>query len=576
MALDTRRIKKEIESPSKREQISLAIKQQDRIKFHTDTNLNIVSGEPFANFKTFVKSLLPADKFATTMNLLKFPIPTNEITDSIFTKLSKLFEGRNPAFNYQFHNTQERDDWEWYRQNILNEPDVWSNKAWGYFRTEINCIVVVDMPTERGNDRYPQPYFYFVPIESVVSYEVNPQSGIMDWVIFHSGENIIAIDDESYRVYEWNKDKRELGRLISNNPHKLGYCPSRFFWEEALSLSQPDIKKSPISKVLAKLDWYLFYHLSKQHLDLYGSYPIYSAYEEECDYMDAEGNQCSHGKMHKPDGTLLTDIEGNAVICPQCGGKKELHGAGSFITIPVPKDDQPDLRNPIQMLTIDKASLEYNVEEKERLKVEIISSCVGADNTILNEVSLADKQVDASFEGQDVVLNRIKKGFESIQSFVDSTICRLRYGSAFISAKVNYGNEFYTLTPEVLAKRYDEAKKSGASEAELDALKTQQIETQYRHNPTMLQRMIILSDLEPYRHLTKDEVLSLYKEGVVPANVLALKNDFMGYIRRFERENDNILEFGTDTEYQAKINTIYQTLLTYAEERTKSVPLRNE
>lgn len=578
MGLDLERIVKEVQIPSKRETIRQAIEQQDRIKFHADTTLDIAESVPYTKFKAFVGSLLPADKYELTMNLLKFPIPTNEVCESIWVRLSKIFDGRNPAFDYEFHKTQEKDDWEWYRQEKLHEPSVWANKAWEYFKTEINSVLVVDMPeAQDSSDRYPQPYFYFVPINDVISYKVNRHTENMDWIIYRSGEDkIIAIDDEFYWVFEWRKERAfgrkknegELGELLSKNPHGLGFCPARFFWNEPLSLSNPDIKKSPLSKELADLDWYLFYCLGKKHLDTYAGYPIYSAYEEDCDYSDSEGNICHHGHLQRPDGSYLTDINGNPKVCPLCNNKKQLAGAGTFVSVPVPEDGQPDLRKPIDITTIDVQSLNYNVEEKERLRKHIISSCVGMDNTILNEVSLADKQVDASFESQDVVLNRIKKGFEQAQTFVDTTCCLLRYGDGFISASINYGTEFYTLTPEVLQSRYTKAREGGASDFELDALNRQLMETEYRHNPVELQRMIILSDLEPFAHLTKEEVMNLYKEGIITREEVLLKNNFSAYIKKFERIHENILEYGYNMPYEKKIENIYQTILSYAEQQS--------
>ena len=569
MALDREKIKAEIERPRKRETIRKAIEQQDWIKFHTDTNLDAVTSLPFERFKAFVKSQLPEDKYLTSLNNLKFPIPTNRVTENIFVKLAKIFDGRNPAFNYQFHNTQERDDWEWYRQEMLNEPEVWSQKAWKYFQTEINCVMIVDMPlVDDASDRYPQPYFYFVPISEVISYDVDKRTGNMEWIIFKDDKRVIAIDEQAYRTFDY-KD-RKLGELLSENYHTLGYCPARFFWNDPLSLKEPDVKRSPLSKELSALDWYLFKSLGVKHLDTYASYPIYSAFEEECDYSDKDGNICHKGYLQKPEGGYLTDIEGNPVLCPICHGKKQLAGAGSFITVPIPTDGQPDLRKPVDITTIDKQALDYNVGELKRLEKDIVNSCVGLDNTILNETSLADKQVDATFESKDNVLNRIKEGFEDAQKWVDSTICKLRYRDEFISASISYGNEFYTLSPETLQKRYNEAKEGGASEAELDALRTQLIETTYRHNPALMQRMIILKDLEPYVHRTQEQVQTLYEKGLVSQEEVILKSDFMGFIRRFERENDNILEFGTAIPYSDKIKNIYQTLLEYAKQRAVS------
>ena len=567
MGLSRENISNELLKPSKRSEIEQAKAQQDWIKFHTDTNLDeIRGGLPYQRFRTFVKSQLPEDKFLASMNNLKFPLPTNRLTESIFTKLSKIFDGRNPAFNYQFHRSQERDDWEWYRQEILREPSVWSQDAWRFFQTEINCVMIVDMPDDGATDRYPQPYFYFLPISDVVSYKVNARTKNMDWILFKSDYNgkkrLVVIDELSYRTFDFQGTT--LGEMLSNNPHNLGYCPARFFWSEPLSLSRPDIKRSPLSKELSALDWYLFKSLGVKHLDTYASYPIYSAFEEECDYVDKDGNTCHKGYLQKPSGEFVTDLNGNPVPCPLCKGKKNLAGAGSFITVPVPVEGQPDLRKPVNITTIDRKSLDYNVGELKRLETQIVNSCVGVDNTILNETSLADKQVDATFESKDNVLNRVKAGFEEAQAWVDTTVCLLRYGTSIISAHVSYGNEFYTLTAETLQARYTKAKEGGASEADLDTLYTQMLETMYRHNPMVLQRMIVLKDIEPFRHRSLDEVGAMLEKGLIKPEEYMLKADFMGFVAKFERENDNILEFGTAIPYSEKITNIQQTLLDYA------------
>ena len=516
-----------------------------------------------------MKSQLPDDKYTTALNNLKFPIPTNRLTRRVFVKLAKIFDGRNPAFNYQFKTSEYGADWSAYRQHILEESKFWSNTAWDYFKTEINCVMVVDMPLVPDiADNKPQPYIYFVPIQEVVSYEIDARTGGMLWIIYKYENKFIVLDGESYRTYS-KTEKNGLGERLSSNPHSLGYCPARFFWNESLSLGCPDIKQSPLSRELSALDWYLFKSLGVKHLDTYASYPIYSAYEEECDYSDKDGNVCHKGHLQSPDGTFLTDLMGNPVLCPVCHGKKQLAGAGSFISVPIPEEGQPDLRNPVTITTIDKQSLDYNVGELKRLETEIINSCVGVDNTILNETSLADKQVDATFESQDNVLNRIKAGFEDAQEWADKTICRLRYGDAFIDASINYGNEFYTLTPEALQKRYNAAQEGGASESELDALRQQLIETTYRHNPMAMRRMFILKDLEPFVHRTLEQVREMQKEGIIPIEMFLLKADFMGFIRRFERENNNILDFGNTMPYEKKIETIYNSLIVYAKERAK-------
>jgi hypothetical protein len=81
-----------------------------------------------------------------------------------------------------------------------------------------------------------------------------------------------------------------------------------------------------------------------------------------------------------------------------------------------------------------------------------------------------------------------------------------------------------------------------------------------------MQRMIILGDLEPYRHLTRNEVQGLYDKQLVTMEELLVKLNFSDFIRRFERENENIITFGENIDYQNKIDTIKARLLEYASE----------
>ena len=526
--------------------------------------------QALSDFLGMVEKLIPHDKFVIFQTLFRFPVKTNEVLSEVFGKLSRIFEGRNPAYSYQFATTEQRDDWEWYRQEKLGGQNTWATKGWEFFQTEINSVLIVDMPTEQqAGDRYPQPYFYWLPIRDVIEYEADRTTGQMRFIVFRQKDDRIAvIDDERYRVFA-SKDGLPVGEPIIDNPHDLGYCPARFFWNEPISLDLPDVKMSPVTKELDNLDWFLFFAISKRHLDMYGSYPIYSGYEQDCDFHnDNTGDYCDGGFLKDSHGHWLFDMNG-LVPCPKCHDKR-ITGAGSFVEIPVPIEGQPDLRDPVKMLTVDRASLDYNVEEEKRLRSTIITSIVGTNEEITTRDALNEQQILANFESQSIVLNRVKKGFEQAQQWVDETICRLRYGNLFISASVSYGTEFYLFTTDELRDRYQKAKETGMSEAELDALHQQIIETEYRNNPQMLQRMLILADLEPYRHLTRTEVEALYEKGIAKVEDYLVKLNFSELIRRFERENMNIIEFGSAIQYDSKIEAIKQRLAEYAMERYNS------
>jgi hypothetical protein len=572
--------------------IGLAVLHQNRLRFHGEVvpstpalaswtyrgrqrqaeSYSLMTGgregvaQALTDFMSMVENLIPHDKFEVFKTLFRFPVVTNEVLAVCYDKLSRIFEGRNPAFSYQFTSTEQRDDWEWYRQEKLGEPTVWSTKGWDFFKTQINSVLIVDVPAEQdAADRYPQPYFYWLPIRDVIDFRADPSTGEMKYIIFRQdGDKIAVFDDEYYRVF--SAKNGTIGELLVENRHDIGYCPARFFWNEPLSLDKPDIKASPVTKELDRLDWYLFYAISKRHLDTYGSYPIYWGYEQSCDFHNDEtGDYCDGGFLKDKKGHWHYDNNGLLMPCPVCS-RKRITGAGSFVEVPVPVEGQPDLSNPVGMLAVDRKSLDYNHEEEERLRTDIITAIVGTNEQITTRDALNEQQILANFESQSTVLQRVKKGFEAAQKFVDDTCCRVRYGSAFLGSSISYGTEFYLFTSDELRERYKTAKEAGMSEADLDALLQQIIETEYRHNPQQMQRMIILGDLEPYRHLTRDEVLQLHEKGLVTTEELMVKLNFADFIRRFERENMNVISFGETIDYDKKIGTIKQRLAEYARE----------
>ena len=592
MALSIEEIRKKAREQRKKQLISLAVLHQNRLRLHAEVVPStpalaswMYSGkkredisplfaghegvaQALMDFLAMVQNIIPKDKFETFRTLFRFPVITNEILAVCYDKLSRIFDGRNPAFNYQFAATEQRDDWEWYRQEKLGEPTVWSTKGWDYFKTQINSVLIVDLPEEQeAGDRYPQPYFYWLPIRDIIDFKADPITGQMKWIIFRQdGDKIAVFDDESRRVFK-AKDN-QVGELIAEAKHDLGYCPARFFWNEPMSLDKPDIKESPVTKELDRLDWYLFFAISKRNLDTYGSYPIYWGYQQDCDFHNDEtGDYCDGGFLKDKQGHWHYDNNGLLMPCPVCS-QKRLTGAGSFVEIPVPdaSQGQPDLGDPVGMLAVDRSSLDYNHEEEERLRTDIITAIVGTNEQITTRDALNEQQIKANFESQSTVLQRVKKGFEAAQKWVDDTIAKERYGTAFISSSINYGTEFYLFTSDELRERYKKAKEAGMSEADLDALLQQIIETEYRHNPQQMQRMIILGDLEPYRHLTRNEVQGLYDKNLVTIEELLIKLNFADFVRRFERENMNIISFGENIDYDTKIDTIKERLTEYARE----------
>lgn len=569
MALELNQIKQILQKPTKRQTIQKAVNMQRRLRFHTETNVAVSDiNQPTTIFLDWVRQLLPKDKFNTFLHLFKFPLPTPAVVEDVYRELERVFYSRNSSSSYQFTDSEFAEDWSQYKKNNLDEPEVWKTTGWKRMQVSPNSILVVDLPQVQTSLR-PEPYFYWLEIDAVIDYQTfRLDENQFEWLIFKQPEHRIAVfDDTSIRVYQLN-ERNEIQSLISEAKHDLGYCPARFFWSTQLNEKNKDLKKNPITKELSNLDWYLLFSISKQHLDLYAPYPIYSAYEADCNFENNEtGDYCDGGFLRNAKGEYKILNDGTVEKCPCCS-EKRIAGPGSFLEVPIPNQSEgvADMRNPVQITTIDKDSLDYNVNECARLKNEIVISIVGSGGTVSEKEAINETQVTANFESKTSVLNALKTNFELAQKFVEDTVCKLRYGDAFISSSVNWGTEFYVFTVAELYSKYKQAKENGVSNSELDAISQQILEVEYRNNPLVLQRMLILKQLEPYPHKTLDEVLKLYEKELLNENLVKLKINFSTLVEKFERENINIIEFASNKPMREKIDIINKKLLEYVTE----------
>lgn len=577
MALDLKQIKQILQKPNKRQIIQKAALMQKRLRFHTETNLAVSDiNQPTNLFLTWVSHLLPKDKYNTFLHLFKFPLSTPAVAEDVYRELERVFYSRNSSNSYQFTDSELLEDWQNYRRSHLNEPDIWKTVGWKRMQVSPNSILIVDLPTVQNTLR-PEPYFYWLEIDNVIDYST-PDGTAIDWIVFKQPENKIAVFDEfSSRVYQLN-EKNEITGTVTEAVHNLGFCPARFFWTTQLNENNKELKKNPITKELSNLDWYLFFSISKQHLDLYAPYPIYSAYEADCNFENNEtGEYCDGGFLRNSNGDYKILADGTVEKCPCCS-EKRIAGPGSFLEVPVPNVSEgvADMRNPVQITTIDRDSLDYNVKECVRLRNDIVVSVIGSGGNVSEKEAINETQVTANFESKTAVLNALKTNFEQAQKFVEDTICKLRYGNAFISSSINWGTEFYVFTVKELYDKYKQAKENGASEAELDAISQQIIEVEYRNNPLTMQRMLILKQIEPYQHKTHTEVLTLFEKGLLDKNKVLLKLNFSSYVDRFERENINIIAFGSNLSLKEKVNIIYKKLLDYVTEERTTAPRRED
>lgn len=513
-----------------------ALELQNRVKFHGINITDAGTTSARNKFLNHVKDILPGDKFTMFEKLFK-GVDTQKLVTEIYSELNKVFEGVNSVFDWDFTSEDYSDDYIDYRTKKLGGNAVWKLTAFEKMKTAYNSFLVVDLP-EVQESELPEPYFYWLDFSRVHSYE--EKDGEIQNIVFRGmGNTMFAYDDQYYRKFEY-VDGEIVGEVYEVS-HDLGYCPVCWFWSDLIG-DLPELKRSPITNYLDKLDWLLFFSISKRYADLYAPYPVYWGYTQDCSYS-TEYVRCSNG--------FLTDNVGNVVIeggkpkvCPGC--KDRINGVGSFVDVPPPSElnDHAQLAPPVGMVNVDIDALNYGVEEVKRLEGEIYTAITGNSlESVTHGQAVNEMQINSLFEARTQTLISLKRNFEEAQKFVESTVCKLRYGNAFVGCVIDYGTDFYLYSASDMLSIYEQAKVNKVDVLTLDLLQNRYYDTLYRNDEKSRRRMSVVLNLDPYRHLTNEEAKELSELEGRPDKYL-LKVNLSSLIMAFERVNGAIENFG--------------------------------
>ena len=556
MQLEKNQVQQLLEKRPKRSLLQNAERHQNRLRLHSETEIENIRNNPaYIDLLSWVESFLTRDKYNRFVQLLRLPVVSLEITQDIYQEYARIFDGQNPFFNYEFSNPDFATDFKSYLNKGLNDKNFFKTIGFEQLKYSINSILVVDMPEDGGN-----PYYYFIDISSVVDVK-SDENGNIQYLIFQIDKETVAVyDSESYRVYKVDGTKI-IGEPIVDNSHDLGYCPASYFWDKNMKGSNTIEKKSPVTDVLGRLDKYLIEDTFKEYADLYGTFPIITAFEELCNF---EG--CNNGFIME-DYTVtvngVDEIQSRQVKCKACAESEEI-GPGTIFEIPAPQTkDDPILSNPVEIIAPDTKSLEY-VKQKLVEYAEVIREVtIGTRGRVLDNTAVNETQVFGSFESRQNILLQVASSFEKIHKFANDTVARLMYGDAFLSSTVFYGDHFFLKSVEQLMAEYEQAKKNGEPDEEIDQIYRQILVTKYKGNDDRIERAWILYNLNPEPHKTVAECTQLVTLGAMDQNDFVIKSRFNNFIAKFEREQSNVLDFGRDLDFDKKIDAINDILKTY-------------
>ena len=183
MSLQKEQIQKILEEQPKRKLFENAVRHQNRLKLHSESQIESVGkNNAFDELFAWVKSYLTDDKFNRFIQLMRFPVVSLEITQDIFTEYKRIFDGQNPFFNYEFDNPDLKSDFVHYLRNEIHDKEFFKTIGFEQLKYSINSILIVDLPKEQEGST-PDPYYYFIDISSVIDI-ASDKEGTIKYVMF--------------------------------------------------------------------------------------------------------------------------------------------------------------------------------------------------------------------------------------------------------------------------------------------------------------------------------------------------------------------------------------------------------
>lgn len=532
--------------PRKKE-LDIGVNHQNRLKFHTETVVKKEHLSPYyRTYENWILSnkpeLLPKDKAERFRQLLTVPLSTIELTESIFSHLSNVFQAQDSFYRYEFNNPELETDWLEFR-----DDDFWQTQGFQAMINAIDSIWVVDISEQKG-DR-PEPKDKLIDISNIIDISVDLNNKC-DYVIFTLNDKVFVYDDAKFLVYLL-KDKTIASLPEQEIPHKLGYTPARMMWSDPMMVGDLINKKAPLTNVLGDLDWLLTCQIFKKYMEIGNSYPITVALRQKQDYQgsDQEDNRGTPESERKTLG-------GNLV------------GPGSFFETDPPLSGEYDpMSNPVRLITPEVTNLTYHDGSLEAKRDAIFYSVVGKGGEQNNDQAKNEKQVMASFESQTSILRKIARNFELIQQFAEKCKIDIRYGTdALKDISIDYGTKFFMKTTTDLVNELDIAKKNGSHPSITYSIMEEITETKYRNDSFSLDRAKIIQELDPLPDKTQDEAEKILdKKGITLVQYI-IKSQLMNFVKRFEREQVNLVEYASAVDYGKKIDGIYEEFEKYAEE----------
>ena len=555
MRLSESSLIKKIRKKPNKDRIQDMINYQSRLKVMSEPLFfyEIEQETGWSEIKQAIRNSVTAEKYNRVLNFFSFPLPIVSISNDISEDLNRVFNGRNANFSIQFPNKRAEQQTSELLQS-LNTRDWIEQHGRRVFKCQPQTVVVVD------KDNSGIPFYLSVGLDKLIGYKTDDFDRFKYVIFDHSHghdeqgtfKRIGFYDNEFYRVFD---DRNGHLTMIAENPHGLGYCPARWFVDEPLNSKDKTKRFAPLAAVLGTMsEWSQFYAYS-YYAEHYGVFPVVEFAAAIC-----EDDHCVNGYVSYPLENGGMSVPSS---CPSCA-KNKFNGAGTSIKInPRIDNDENDSSGYFRFISPPTQNLEFEQTKQDGRENFIKVNTTGFNDVISRDAVNAD-QVRSLMEDRKKPLLKLAGFCNRLHKWMIETAVQLAINTT-VKVHANYGTEWFLLTEKQLQELFKGAKESGLPESEIDQIYNLLIETKYKGQPQTVKKLLIENNLNPQPYQSVKECFDLVKNGAMTSDDLYLKANLIKFIKRFERENGSIVEFGSDITFEQKINIILNTFKNYIE-----------
>lgn len=434
----------------------------------------------------------------------KYTQPIDWLWAWILNPVNKIFSAHGGSINIDMDKPEDLID---KTRNITSFMTLrhWMKKV--LFEQYItNPAGVVLMEYEDKEKCYPVIY----SIESIESYNISHR--YIDWIIFKPikakvGSKVV----ELYRVYDetgdqmYKRNGKDFVKVdsyidLSSGQEKKGYYPIPANWKGVMGKSVPGFilgdqidsnnklsRLTLIDKSLGKGSEYFTMDTLRIFSAIKNGYGTPYWYTRPCGKCKGEG-------------------EINGEKCKACDGSGRVFPQNINDLFLIHVDDETDSKLPEKPGGVIEGDVkgwqEYRKQQFENAR-DMERSFYGTNRDIEKPDTAT-----ASFINNDSVsdkLSDIATSMSIIETIILNYSGHFYFGSRFKGAYSTYGIRFIAERPDVLLKKYQDAKSAGVGLSVLNRLLIEYFASEYKNDSSMFNRMIMLMKVEPNIHLNVSE-----------------------------------------------------------------------